>query len=161
MGVKRRLSHWWKNTDFGVLEHRVLWKIFRPKRENQQDTAGNVTRKALMCSAHQILFGWSNHVWDARGTWHVWRTEEVHTEFWYLKKWNLLEDRGVDSTMILSRNFKSSGKTWTGLIWHWLETNGSLLTMQQWTSAFHKVRGNLTRWGTIGIHRRAQIQRVT
>jgi hypothetical protein len=38
------------------------------------------------------------------------------------------------------KELKSFGKAWTGLIWHWLGTSGSLLPMYQRTSAFHKAR---------------------
>jgi hypothetical protein len=47
-------------------------------------------------------------VTDGCGTWHVWKTGEVHTEFWWgnLRKRDHFEDLGVDGRIILEWIFK-------------------------------------------------------
>ena len=38
----------------------------------------------MICTAHQILFGWSNQEeWDGQGMWHVWGTGEVYSGSWW------------------------------------------------------------------------------
>jgi len=38
----------------------------------------------MICTAHQILFGWSNREeWDGRGVCHIWGRGEVCTGFWW------------------------------------------------------------------------------
>jgi hypothetical protein len=42
-----------------VFENRVLRRIFGPRRDEVTGKGGNFTRRNLMiCTAHQILFGW-------------------------------------------------------------------------------------------------------
>jgi len=140
MGVKRGFSHWRKNTDFGVLENRMLRKPFRPKREN---LAGHwrefrndecldmlwspniirVIKSSMRCAGHLVRME------DRRSTYTVLILEG---------KGPLRRPRCRQDNII--KELQSSGKPWTGLIWHWLGTSGSLLPMQQWPSTFHKVR---------------------
>jgi hypothetical protein len=35
----------------------------------------------VICTAHEILLGWSNQEYDGLGMWHVLKTGELHTQF--------------------------------------------------------------------------------
>jgi hypothetical protein len=62
--------------------------------------------------------------------WHVWRTGDVHTGFWWkrLRKRNYLEDLNVCGSIILKWIIKKyGGRTWTGFIWLRIATSGRLL----------------------------------
>ena len=64
------------------------------------------TRSFMICIPHQILYASSYlEQLDGRGMWHVWRTEDVYTGFWWgnLKERDDLGETGVDGRVILKR----------------------------------------------------------
>jgi hypothetical protein len=110
------ILYFWKYTVKSVrearwlrgFENRVLRKIFGSKR------------RLVVCTPHQILFGWSKHAeldgWDMQ---HVWGRGELHTACWRgsLRERDLLEDPGVDDRKIVSWILRKwDGEAWTGLI---------------------------------------------
>ena len=73
----------------------------------------NITRSFMLCTPHQILFGWSNQeVWDGQGMWHVLWWGEVHIGFWWriLSEGDNLEDLGVVGRIML----KWISEEWNG-----------------------------------------------
>jgi hypothetical protein len=92
------------------------------------------TRSFMICTPHQILFGWSNQgEWDRWGMWDVWGAWEVRTGFWWgdPRKGDHLEYAGVDGRVILKWIFKKwDAETWTGLLWHRIGTGDGLLWMR-------------------------------
>jgi len=43
-----------------VFRNRVLREIFGPKRDEVVEEWRNIMRSLMICTAHTILFGWSN-----------------------------------------------------------------------------------------------------
>ena len=69
----------------------------------------HTTRSFMLCTPHQISFGWSNQEeWDGWDIWHVLGTGEVHTGFgWkYFMEGYQLEDLGLNGRVILKLMFK-------------------------------------------------------
>jgi len=56
----------------------------------------------MICTAHQILCGWSNGELDGLGMWHVWGRGKVHPGIWWgnLKESNYSHDVDVDGKIL-------------------------------------------------------------
>ena len=69
----------------------------------------HTTRSCMLCTHHQILFGWSSQEeWDGQGLWHAWGRRQMPTRFWLRslgERYNS-EDTGVDLRMILKWIFQ-------------------------------------------------------
>jgi hypothetical protein len=66
----------------------------------------------MIRTAHQILFGLSDQIErNGRGIWHVWETEEMHTEFLLgdLRERDHLEEPDIDGSFILRCIFSRNG----------------------------------------------------
>jgi len=75
----------------------------------------------IICTPHQILFGWSNREeWDRRRMWQVWGKGEVHTGFWWgnLRERDYLEHLGAVGRTIFKCIFsildREQGLDWSG-----------------------------------------------
>lgn len=68
----------------------------------------------MICTPHQIIFGWSNHEeWNRWGMWHVWGREG----FWW-ESLDHLQDLGIDGRKIQDRSWRNwsagCGLHWSG-----------------------------------------------
>jgi hypothetical protein len=74
----------------------------------------------MICTAHQILFQWSNQEkWYRKGMKHVWGAADVHTGFW----WGILRERGKlkdtvgDGILLKCMLKKPVRRAWAGFFW--------------------------------------------
>jgi hypothetical protein len=118
---------------------------FGPKRHEVTGKWGRrITRNYMICTPHQIPFGWSNEeYWVWRGRWQVWETGEVHTGFWWgdVREIDHLEDLGVWRECNITIDFQESvmEEAWIGFIWLRIGTESGRLWMRQWTFGFRKI----------------------
>jgi len=87
-----------------------------------------IMRSFMICTAHQILFRWSNQ--EERGgqvMWHEWGTGELYTVFWWRvqKNENHLENQGVDGGIVLTWTFKNCN----GLNIDWIDLTQALVNV--------------------------------
>jgi len=93
-----------------VFENKVLRKMFGPKRDEvtgEWRKLHNEELNDLFCSP-KIIRVINREEGDGRGMQHVWGRGEVLTKFWWgnLRKRHLLEDPGLDGTIILKWIFR-------------------------------------------------------
>jgi len=83
-------------------------KTYAPKRDEEGNGEDCITKSFIICIPHQTLFGCSNQVRGGLDIWHVWRSAEMNTGFW----WENLRDRdhseglGVNGRIIIQCIFK-------------------------------------------------------
>ena len=79
MHVQHGRSHWRRNVGWGC-SRTGCWRGYLGLRGERWKRIGEdyITGSCMMCSPHQILFGWSNvEEWDERDVVHVWKRGEV------------------------------------------------------------------------------------
>jgi hypothetical protein len=89
-----------------VFQNIVLGRTFEHKRDEVRGEGRKLHNEELNDQhSSKILLGWSNREEDM---WHIWGTEEVHTEVWWgnLEEKDHLEDPDVDGKAVLRWIFR-------------------------------------------------------
>jgi len=97
-----------------------LQSINTGQKRNSFQLFQHLVTSFLMCTLHQILFGWSiQEVWDGRGTWHVVYKQKFYIGFLVgsLKWRDYLQHLGIERSVRIKWIFKrQSGREleWSG-----------------------------------------------
>jgi len=145
MGVRLGFSYWEMDMGWGCLRIRCWGEHLGLGGTRWQGSGEDyiTSSSMLVYTSHQILFGWSNPVWDGLGMLNVWRKEKCIQGF-SEEKWRrrTLRRPSGDWRIILKWIFKKwDGEIWSGLIWLRTRTSCGRLWTGEWTFGLHKMRG--------------------